>query len=387
MGTAILIVAAGRGLRAGGDIPKQYQMLGRRSLLAWTIAGFAGAPDVDSIQVVIGDGDGPAYERAAAGFALLPPVTGGPNRQESVRRGLEALIPHAPEFVLIHDGARPLIAPALTARIVAALKGGAQAVVPVLPVTDALKRAAAPGQLLSVSREDLFRAQTPQGFHFRSILEAHRAQCGSEAVDDIAIAENAGLAIATVAGDERNMKVTAPQDFALAEALLEQGQIRAQWPRTGLGFDAHRFGDGDHIMLCGVRIAHSAGLVGHSDADAGLHALTDAVLGALGAGDIGQHFPPSDERWRGASSDRFLKHAQELVHQRGGRIVHCDVTAICEAPKLSPHRQAMRARIAEILSLDISRVSVKATTTEGMGFAGRREGLAAQAVATILLPD
>jgi 2-C-methyl-D-erythritol 4-phosphate cytidylyltransferase/2-C-methyl-D-erythritol 2,4-cyclodiphosphate synthase len=371
-----LIVASGRGERAGGGVAKQYRPIAGRPVLAWTIAAFQGT---DLIQVVIGPDDGPAFAAATADFALLPPATGGPNRQESVRLGLEALAAYGPEYVLIHDAARPLASPALIARVTPALKNGAQAVVPVLPVTDALKRTDGDA-LAAVSRDGLYRAQTPQGFEYNTILAAHRTQRGREAVDDIAIAENAGLKITTVAGDERNMKITAPEDFALAESLLS-GQSR-----TGMGFDAHRFGSGDHVWLCGMKIQHSAGLIGHSDADAGLHALTDAILGALGAGDIGQHFPPTDERWRGASSDKFLKHASDLVAQAGGNVVHCDITLICEAPKIGPHREAMRKRVAEILGLDVSRVSVKATTTEGMGFTGRREGIAAQAVATIRLP-
>ena len=373
---AALIVAGGRGERAGGGVAKQYRPLLGRPVLAWTIRAFRGA---DLIQTVIGPNDGEAFALATAGLDLLPPTTGGPNRQESVRLGLEALAAHAPDYVLIHDAARPLAAPALIARVNDALKGGAQAVVPVMPVTDALKRMEGDG-LTAVSRDGLYRAQTPQGFRFDAILAAHRAQQGREAVDDIAIAENAGLKITTVAGDERNMKITAPEDFAFAESLMNLQS------RTGMGFDAHRFGPGDHVWLCGLKIAHSGGLIGHSDADAGLHALTDAILGALGDGDIGQHFPPTDERWRGASSDKFLKHASDLVAQAGGSVVHCDVTLICEAPKIGPHREAMRARVADILGLDVSRISVKATTTEGMGFTGRREGIAAQAVATIRLP-
>ncbi len=355
---------------------KQYRTVQGQPILAWTVRAFRG---MDVVQVVIGPEDGAAFAKTTAGFDLLAPATGGPNRQESVRLGLEALAAHAPAFVLIHDAARPLVSPALIARVTEALKKGAQAVVPILPVTDALKRAEA-DRLATLSRDGLFRAQTPQGFRFDAILAVHRAQRGREAADDIEIAENAGMKITTVVGDERNMKITAPEDFARAESLLN-GQTR-----TGMGFDAHRFGPGDHVWLCGLKIAHNAGLIGHSDADAGLHALTDAILGALGAGDIGQHFPPTDERWRGASSDKFLKHASDLVAQAGGNVVHCDVTLICEAPKVSPHREAMRARVAEILDLDVPRVSVKATTTEGMGFTGRREGIAAQAVATIRLP-
>ncbi|HEY5239190.1 MAG TPA: bifunctional 2-C-methyl-D-erythritol 4-phosphate cytidylyltransferase/2-C-methyl-D-erythritol 2,4-cyclodiphosphate synthase [Rhizomicrobium sp.] len=370
---AVLIVAGGRGERAGAGLPKQYRRLGGRPMLARTIAAFRG---VGPIQVVIGADDAEAFAAAAKGFDLLPPVIGGPNRQASVLAGLEALASHKPHFVLIHDAARPLVSAAVIARVTAALEAGVEAVVPALAVVDALKDKESWN---SVAREALLRVQTPQGFRFSVILAAHRAQAGRAAADDIAIAQTAGMKIVGVAGDERNMKITSAEDFSIAKNLL------GRETRTAMGFDAHRFGPGDHVWLCGVKIAHSAGLIGHSDADAGLHALTDAILGAIGAGDIGQHFPPSDEKWRGASSDQFLKHAASLVREAGGAIVHCDVTLICEAPKITPHREAMRARIAEILGLDISHISVKATTTEGMGFTGRREGVAAQALATVEL--
>jgi 2-C-methyl-D-erythritol 4-phosphate cytidylyltransferase/2-C-methyl-D-erythritol 2,4-cyclodiphosphate synthase len=370
---AVLIVAGGRGERAGAGLPKQYRRLGGRPMLARTIAAFRG---VGPTQVVIGAEDAEAFAAVAKGFDLLPPVIGGANRQASVLAGLEALAAHKPDFVLIHDAARPLVSAALIARVSAALETGAEAVVPALAVVDALKDKE---NWNAVAREELLRVQTPQGFRFSAILAAHRAQAGRAAADDVAIAQTAGMKIVGVAGDERNMKITAAEDFAIAENLL------GRETRTAMGFDAHRFGPGDHVWLCGVKIAHSAGLIGHSDADAGLHALTDAILGAIGAGDIGLHFPPSDEKWRGASSDQFLKHAASLVREAGGAIVHCDVTLVCEAPKITPHREAMRARIAEILGIEISRISVKATTTEGMGFTGRREGIAAQALATVEL--
>ncbi|HSZ74664.1 MAG TPA: bifunctional 2-C-methyl-D-erythritol 4-phosphate cytidylyltransferase/2-C-methyl-D-erythritol 2,4-cyclodiphosphate synthase [Rhizomicrobium sp.] len=371
---AVLIVAGGRGERAGTGTPKQYRLLAGRPVLAHALAAFR---SVGPVQVVIGTEDAEAYIGATESFDLLPPVIGGAARQDSVLAGLEALAAHHPDFVLIHDAARPLVSASLITRVTAALEAGAEAVVPALAVVDALKDRE---NWRSVAREELLRVQTPQGFRFKDILAAHRAQKGSAAADDIAIAREAGMKITSVAGDERNMKITSAEDFAIAEDLMGRRETR-----TGMGFDAHRFGPGDHVWLCGVKIAHGNGLIGHSDADAGLHALTDAVLAAVGAGDIGQHFPPSDEKWRGASSDQFLKHAALLVHEASGAIVHCDVTLICETPKISPHREAMRKRIAEILSLDVSRISVKATTTEGMGFTGRREGLAAQALATVEL--
>jgi 2-C-methyl-D-erythritol 4-phosphate cytidylyltransferase/2-C-methyl-D-erythritol 2,4-cyclodiphosphate synthase len=303
---------------------------------------------------------------------------GGATRQESVLRGLEALEKDAPEFVLIHDAARPLVPRGVIERVTAALENGARAVLPVLPVADTLRRREDGGFTL-VAREGLWRAQTPQGFRFADILAAHRAFAAAEVTDDIALTERAGLAIETVAGDEMNFKLTTREDFVMAERLLGPDI------RTAFGYDAHRFAPGDHVWLCGVKIPHDHALEGHSDADAGLHALTDAILGAIAAGDIGQHFPPTDERWRGAASDRFLAHAAGLVAEKGGTILHCDVTLICERPKIGPHREAMRARIAEILGIGLDRVSVKATTTEGMGYTGRREGLAAEAAATVRL--
>jgi 2-C-methyl-D-erythritol 4-phosphate cytidylyltransferase/2-C-methyl-D-erythritol 2,4-cyclodiphosphate synthase len=352
-------------------------------MLRRSVELFSRRPDVAGVQVVIGAADQSHYEAAVAGLNLLPTLAGGHTRQHSVMHGLEALASRKPDFVLVHDAARPLTSAGLVGRVIGALKGGAEAVVPLLAVGDTLKLREANGKMRTVPRDGVYRAQTPQGFRFDMIQKIHRAHAGGDATDDIALAEAAGLRIAAVAGEDFNMKVTTPDDFQTAERLLlsQMGETR-----TGIGFDVHRFTDGDHVWLCGVKVPHTHGLEGHSDADAGLHALTDAILGAIGAGDIGQHFPPSDPQWRGASSDRFLTHAAKLVGERGGAVLHCDVTLICEAPKVGPHREAMRTRIAEILQLDISRVSVKATTTEGLGFTGRREGLAAQAVATVRVP-
>jgi 2-C-methyl-D-erythritol 4-phosphate cytidylyltransferase/2-C-methyl-D-erythritol 2,4-cyclodiphosphate synthase len=381
-GVAVLVVAAGQGERAGGAVPKQYAPLLGKPILRWTLEAFAGHPRVTAIQVAIGAQQDKAYAETIQGLELLAPVVGGATRQESVRRGLEALAAAAPDIVLIQDAARPLASRRLIDGVIAALDGGADAAVPLLAVADTLKRKD-DGKWTTVPRDGLHRAQTPQGFRFAKILRAHRHYAAEDVTDDMALAERAGLHIAAVAGEDSNMKVTAPEDFALAESHL---RARLGEARTGMGYDVHRFAPGDHVWLCGVKVPHEHALEGHSDADAGLHALTDAILGAIGEGDIGTHFPPTDERWRGAPSWKFLDHAASLVRDKGGAIVHCDVTIICERPKVGPHREAMRARIAEILRLDIGRVSVKATTTEGLGFEGRREGLAAQAVATVRLP-
>lgn len=371
---AVLIVAAGKGERTGRAGPKQYESLAGQPMLRRAVQAFSAWP----VRVVIGPGQEALY-RTAMGLDAPAPVIGGARRQDSVRLGLEALADDAPDFVLIHDAARPLVSRAVIEQTIAALEAGAAGAVPMLPVADTLRRKEG-ANWVTVPRDGLQRAQTPQGFRFADILKAHRDHAAVDATDDVAIAGLAGLAVEAVPGEESNLKVTTEKDFVLAERLL------AGETRSAMGYDAHRFTEGDHVWLCGVKILHDHGLEGHSDADAGLHALTDAVLGCIAAGDIGQHFPPTDERWRGAPSWKFLDHANTLVKQKGGTILHCDVTLICERPKIGPHREAMRARVAEILSLDIDRVSVKATTTEGMGYTGRREGLAAQAVATVRLP-
>jgi 2-C-methyl-D-erythritol 4-phosphate cytidylyltransferase / 2-C-methyl-D-erythritol 2,4-cyclodiphosphate synthase len=318
------------------------------------------------------------------GRAEVERVNGGETRTQSVRAGLEALAQgRAPELVLIHDAARPGIDRPVIDAVLEALKV-VPAAAPGLAVADALKRVRDGALTISedVARAQLWRVQTPQGFHFAPLLAAYRALRPEAAYDDdIAVARAAGLEARLVAGAERLAKVTYPEDLAMMEQRLSPTT-----PCVGAGFDAHRFGPGDHVTLCGVRIAHTHGLVGHSDADAGWHALTDALLGAIGDGDIGAHFPPSDPQWRGANSERFLRHAAELVSRAGGRITHVDMTLICERPKIGPHREAMRLRTAEVLALPLQRVSVKATTTERMGFTGREEGLAAQATATVVMP-
>ncbi|HEX6142796.1 MAG TPA: bifunctional 2-C-methyl-D-erythritol 4-phosphate cytidylyltransferase/2-C-methyl-D-erythritol 2,4-cyclodiphosphate synthase, partial [Geminicoccaceae bacterium] len=357
---------------------KQYQPLLGRPLLRHAVERFAGHPRVDRVRVVIHPDDAGRYRRATSGLALLPPVAGGPTRQESARLGLESLSGEPPDRVLIHDGVRPLPGAALIGRVLEALER-VPAVVPTLPVTDTLKRASGERVEATVERAGLFRAQTPQGFHFDAILEAHRRQRGQALTDDAAVASAAGLAVVMVEGEEINLKVTDAADLARARRLLAGGART----RTGLGFDVHRLVPGDPLILLGVRIPCGVRLTGHSDADVGLHALTDALLGAIGAGDIGAHFPPGEARWKDADSTRFLEHARDLVHARGGWIEHVDVTLICEAPKIGPHRAAMVTRLADLLRLDPADVSVKATTTERLGFTGRGEGIAAQAVATV----
>ncbi len=376
-----LIVAAGRGVRAGEGLPKQYRELGGMSVLRRAVNAFVVHPAIDGACVVIGAQDHGAYEAATRGVALLPPVAGGDTRQMSVRRGLDALKDHGPATVLIHDAARPLVDAAIITAVVRALETFAGAV-PVLAAADTLKRVTDLTVVTTVPREGIAISQTPQGFRYSEILAAHHNAVDLALTDDAAVAEHAGLLVATVPGARQNFKLTTAEDFAMAEALL----AARRKSRTGQGIDVHRFGPGDHVWLCGVKVAHTHGLIGHSDADVGLHALTDAILGAISKGDIGQHFPPSDDRWRGAPSHVFLAHARALASEMGARIEHVDVTLISELPKISPHRAAMIARIAELLELDEDRVSVKATTTEGLGFTGRSEGIAAQAIATVSLP-
>jgi 2-C-methyl-D-erythritol 4-phosphate cytidylyltransferase / 2-C-methyl-D-erythritol 2,4-cyclodiphosphate synthase len=380
--TYALIVAAGRGTRFGGALPKQYLPLGSATVLRHAVAAFAAHPRIAGVQVVIRDEDRAIFDAVTAGLPVLPPVVGGAERQDSVRLGLEALVPYEPAHVLIHDGARPFPDVRLIDRVLDGLDLG-PAAIPVLPLGDTIKRVTDGRITETVDRARLYRAQTPQGFHFAAILAAHRAASGRVLTDDAAVAEAAGIAPLIVAGSEDNLKVTTAQDLAAAERLIA---ARLADVRVGQGFDVHGFGPGDHVMVCGIAIPHAAALIGHSDADVGLHALTDAVLGAIGAGDIGLHFPPSDPRWRGAPSDTFLRHAALLVRERDGIIAAVDVTVICEQPKLAPHRAAMVERIAAILGIAPERVSVKATTTDRLGFTGRGEGIAAQAVATVRLP-
>jgi 2-C-methyl-D-erythritol 4-phosphate cytidylyltransferase/2-C-methyl-D-erythritol 2,4-cyclodiphosphate synthase len=383
MRIAAIVVAAGRGERAGGEEPKQYRPLLGEPVLRRALRLFTGHPAVEAVQAVIDSGHTEYYRAAAAGLAkLLAPATGGATRQRSVMAGLEAIESAAPKIVLVHDAARPLASTALIDRALAAVEATGAAV-PALPLADTIKRVDAAGRVIeTLARAALRAIQTPQAFLFAPLLAAHRRAAAArreDFSDDAALAEWAGMEIATFAGEAGNLKLTGAEDFALAALALSD-------PRTGTGFDVHAFGPGDHVMLGGVKIPHGKGLAGHSDADVLLHALTDAVLGALAEADIGTHFPPSDARWRGASSDRFLAHAVALVSARGGRISHLDATVICETPKIGPHREAIRARIAGIAGIEAARVSVKATTTEGLGFIGRNEGIAAMASATVRLP-
>jgi len=376
-GTVVLIVAAGRGYRVGGEIPKQYLQLADRSVVHKTTSAFVGHPDIDAVRVVIHPDDRTLYDDAVQGLDLLEPVYGGRTRQDSVRLGLESLSSMVPEFVLIHDAARPFVNSGLITRVLRALEQSSAAI-PVLPVNDTLKRGLDGKVQMTVERSTVWRAQTPQGFKFSNILSAHASAAGNELTDDAAVAEAAGQEVVMVEGDEKNIKITTANDLRRVDGAKDGNEFR-----TGFGFDVHRFGAGDQITLCGISVPFEQGLDGHSDADVGLHALTDAVLGAIGEGDIGQHFPPTDEQWRGASSDRFLAYAAQLVSGNNGKIMNVDVTLICEAPKIGPHRSAMENRIAEILEIDEQRVNVKATTTERLGFTGRGEGIAAQAVATL----
>jgi 2-C-methyl-D-erythritol 4-phosphate cytidylyltransferase / 2-C-methyl-D-erythritol 2,4-cyclodiphosphate synthase len=377
-----LVVAAGQGSRFGGPLPKQYLPLGGATVLRHAVAALAGHNRISDVLVAIRPEDRALFDRAVAGLRVLPAVAGGVTRQDSVRLGLEALTAYCPDCVLIHDGARPFPDPELVDRVIDGLDR-AVAAIPCLPLRDTIKRAE--GEIIreTIDRSALWRAQTPQGFHFDEILAAHRHMIGRNLTDDAAVAETAGLVPIMVEGGEDNLKVTTPQDLGAAERLIaaRQGDLR-----VGQGFDVHPFAAGDHLWICGVEIPHEMSLAGHSDADVGLHALTDAVLGAIGAGDIGMHFPPSDPRWRGAPSDQFLCHAADLVRARGGAVAAVDVTIICERPRIGPYRTAMVERIAAILAITLGRVSVKATTTERLGFTGRGEGIAAQAVATVRLP-
>ncbi len=372
MSTHVVIVAAGRGSRAGGDLPKQWQILAGKPVLAHTLAAFAGLP----VTLVVHPDD-MARARALAPEARL--VTGGAQRADSVRAALEALVGSDATRVLIHDGARPLVSRALIDRLIAALDH-APAAAPALPVTDALWRGERDQVTGTQSREGLYRAQTPQAFRLAEILAAHRAHPGG-AADDVQVARAAGLDVQIVEGEEDNLKLTFPGDFQRAEAILKGRDVDI---RLGNGYDVHAFTEGDHVWLCGVKVPHGRALLGHSDADVGMHALTDAIYGALAEGDIGRHFPPSDPQWRGAASHIFLRHAVDLARDRGYRLSNCDVTLVCERPKIGPHAAEMQAALAAIMGLDADRISVKATTSERLGFTGREEGIAALATATLV---
>jgi 2-C-methyl-D-erythritol 4-phosphate cytidylyltransferase/2-C-methyl-D-erythritol 2,4-cyclodiphosphate synthase len=383
---AAIVVAAGRGLRAGAAVPKQYRAIAGTPVVRASLALFAAHPEVDRVQPVIHADDAGLFDDAAAGLDLLPPAIGGATRQASVRAGIEALAGAPPDIVLVHDAARPFATPALVSAAINAT-ADAEAAVPGLGISDTVKRIDDRGRVVeTIPRAALRTVQTPQAFRFGPLREAHaRAMTAGrdDFTDDAALMEWAGAEVTVFPGEAGNIKLTTAEDFARAEAerMARLGDIR-----IGTGYDVHAFGEGDHVMLGGVRIAHGRGLSGHSDADVALHAVVDAILGALADGDIGQHFPPSDPQWRGASSDLFLRDAVARVRARGGLVAHVDVTFICEAPRIGPHRDAMRARIAAIAGIDIRRVAVKATTSERMGFTGRGEGILAMATATVRLP-
>jgi 2-C-methyl-D-erythritol 4-phosphate cytidylyltransferase / 2-C-methyl-D-erythritol 2,4-cyclodiphosphate synthase len=383
---AAVVVAAGRGFRAGGEGPKQYREIGGEPVIRTSLKGLAGHPGIAMVQPVIHPDDIDLFRAAAAGLGVLEPVFGGATRQASVRAGLEALSPRRPDLVLVHDAARPFASAALIARGIAAA-GASGAAIPAVAVADTVKTVDASGIVTgTLERAQLRLVQTPQAFGFASLLAAHeraRAAGREDFTDDSALVEWAGIKVSTFEGEAANVKLTTGDDFIRVGAaeLATLADVR-----TGSGYDVHAFGPGDHVTLGGVRIAHSQGLSGHSDADVVLHALVDAILGALADGDIGVHFPPSDPQWRGASSDRFLAFAIERLRARKGRVAHLDVNVICEAPRIGPHRDAMRQRIAEIAGIDIGRVAVKATTSEKLGFIGRSEGMAAFATATVRLP-
>jgi 2-C-methyl-D-erythritol 4-phosphate cytidylyltransferase / 2-C-methyl-D-erythritol 2,4-cyclodiphosphate synthase len=383
---AAIVVAAGQGVRAGGDLPKQFRRVGGESMLRRALLSFAGAGNISFVQPVVRSDDLERVRTLIGDLNVLRPVFGGATRQASVHAGLEALLQRSPDIVLVHDAARPFASASLIARAIEAAKKSGAAI-PVIPVADTVKRVDEAGIVeATLDRNSIRLVQTPQAFAFPALLEAHRraaAQGRNDFTDDAALAEWAGMQVNVFMGEPGNVKLTTPEDFARVEAIQSAalGDVR-----TGSGLDVHAFGPGDHVTLGGVRIPHGQALTGHSDADVALHALTDAVLGALADGDIGAHFPPSDPQWRGVSSDRFLAFAVERVRTRGGRIANLDLTIVCEAPRIGEHRDRMRANIAELAGIGVERVGVKATTSEKLGFTGRGEGIAAYATATIRLP-
>jgi 2-C-methyl-D-erythritol 4-phosphate cytidylyltransferase/2-C-methyl-D-erythritol 2,4-cyclodiphosphate synthase len=390
MRVAAVVVAGGSGIRAGGELPKQYQLIGGKPVIWWTLQAFASHPLVTCVQPVIGTGHEDQFHSAADGIDVLPPVIGGASRQDSCRIGVEAVEAHEPDCVLIHDAARPFVSHDLISNVVAALEF-TEGVIPALPIVETIKRA--PGGTIetTVDRSGLWTAQTPQGFRYASILKAHRDAHHANAqnlTDDASIAERAGIAVSIIAGSLQNMKITTAHDLVAADRKLSASQFQGLDDlRVGHGIDVHAFVPGDHVTLCGVAIPHSARLDGHSDADAALHALTDAILGAIGEGDIGTHFPPSDAKWKGAASSVFVEKAVSLVEKRGGRIANADITILCEAPRIGPHIAAMKKAVASLLKISDERVAIKATTTEKLGYIGRREGLETHASVLVRLPS
>ena len=378
-----LILAGGTGSRVGNEIPKQYLKLDDRPVLVHAIQAFLDHPLTSHVQVVIAKEHRHLYMDATRGLSVPPPVIGGVTRQDSVLSGLESLAMEPPDIVLIHDAARPFVDKATIDRVLGALRS-APAAIAGLAVTDTIQRGTGSPAFVTetIDRQGLWAAQTPQGFRYAEIIAAHRAAIGLDMTDDATVARAHEMRVSIVEGNVNNLKITTPLDLSRARKIVRSMKSEI---RVGSGFDVHAFGDGDHVMLCGCRILHEQGLRGHSDSDVAIHALTDALLGAIGAGDIGTHFPPSDDRWRNAPSRIFLDSARTLISEKGGSITNIDVTIICETPRIAPHRDAMRASLAEILSLDPDRISVKATTTEKLGFIGRQEGVAVQATATVCL--
>lgn len=384
MSNCAIIVAAGSGTRAGGDLPKQYQTIGTRTVLYHTLKVFVDHPAIDDIITVISDHHRGEFMRAVKGLEMSPPVIGGKTRQQSVFNGLKAARALEPAKVLIHDAARPFVSAELITRVLDELDN-APGVIPAIAVTDTINEVASGIVTARLDRARLKAVQTPQGFHFQTILAAHEkaaAEGNHEATDDSALV----APVRVVDGEISNIKLTTPQGMQRAKQDMGKANTSYEY-RTGHGFDVHAFEDGDAVILCGVSVPHTQKLKGHSDADVAIHTLTDAILGAIADGDIGAHFPPSDPQWKGAASDIFLKRACQLVADRNGQITHCDITVICELPKLRPHIDAMRNSLANIMNLDADRISVKATTSEKLGFTGRGEGIAAMATATVRLPS
>jgi 2-C-methyl-D-erythritol 4-phosphate cytidylyltransferase / 2-C-methyl-D-erythritol 2,4-cyclodiphosphate synthase len=389
MKVGAVVVAAGTGSRAGGEKPKQYQIIGGRPVVWWALKSFCDHPSIAHIQPVIGVGQDDLFKDACEGLTVESPVVGGETRQESCRRGLEAIARHNVTHVLIHDAARPFVSTALISRVISGLERHPSAI-PGLAIADTVKKAPFGTIERTVDRTGLWTVQTPQGFAFEAIRAAHEkaAQTGqSSLTDDAAVAELAGLEVAIIPGDAANRKMTTAADLAEADRALSTSLGDLPDIRTGIGIDIHPFTEGDHVMLCGVAIPHTHRLAGHSDADAALHALTDAILGAIGEGDIGTHFPPSDPQWKNAPSAIFLTRAVELVTRRGGKVGNADVAILAEAPRISPHLPAMKAKLSALLGIAEDRIAIKATTAEKLGFVGRGEGITAYATVLVRLPD
>ena len=389
MTVAAVIVAGGSGLRVGGEIPKQYQLIGGKPVIWWTLKAFIEHPAISFVQCVIGAGHEAMFKAATQGLGLIAAVNGGSTRQESCRIGVEACVSAKPTKVLVHDAARPFISPELISEVIAELEH-ANAVIPGLPVADTMKFA--PGGVITktVDRSAMWFVQTPQGFSFPKILDAHRKAAREEQnglTDDAAVAEFAGMEVRIVSGEQRNKKLTTKADVEAANAELNM-RLFVDRPdvRVGQGIDFHVFEKGKFVTLCGIEVPHSHKLKGHSDADVAIHALTDSILGAIGEGDIGTHFPPSDMQWKNAASSIFLSKAMSLLMARGGVVANVDITILAEAPKISPHIAAMKAALAPLLQISVDRIAVKATTTEKMGSIGRKEGMADYATATVRLP-